>query len=145
MLVFEDLKYTEGHLWVRIEENIATIGLTDFGQTLLGNLLSIDLPDEGEEFIKDDVFATVEGKRGFMELYTPLTGKVVEIHDSLIDEPDLVNSDPYEDGWLIRLEFSQPEELEELLMADDYESIVEELKLTQEEDDDMDFEEEYDE
>jgi len=145
MLVLEDLKYTEGHLWVKTEESgEATIGITDYGQVFLGKMVSVDLPEEGEEIVKDDVFGTAEGRKNFMELYSPLTGKVIAINELVLEEPELINSDPYDDGWLIKIKYSQPEEMDDLLSSDEYEAMVEELLLAQEdEEEDIDFEDEF--
>ena len=125
----ENLKYTEEHEWVRLEEgNIAYVGITDFAQSELGELVYIEVESVGETLEKGDEFGTVEAVKTTSELYMPVTGKVLEFNpkldDSEGDDPTLVNSDPYGEGWIVKLELSDPEELKELLDAAAYREVV---------------------
>lgn len=120
----KDLKYTVDHEWVRIEGDIATVGVTDFAQGELGDIVYVDVDTEDETLDKDEVFGTVEAVKTVSDLFMPLSGEVVEFNEQLEDEPELVNSDPYGDGWMIKIKFSNPEEIEALLTADAYKEAV---------------------
>lgn len=125
----ENLKYTEEHEWVRLEEgNIAYVGITDFAQSELGELVYIEVESVGETLEKGDEFGTVEAVKTTSELYMPVAGKVLEFNpkldDSEGDDPTLVNSDPYGEGWIVKLELSDPEDLQELLDAAAYREVV---------------------
>jgi len=136
MIILEDLLYTEEHIWIRPDKDQkeAMIGLTDYGQLKIGIISSIDLPSIGEEYVETDVFATVENTMGEVtEFLCPMTGKVVAVNDLLIESPEIINEDPYDDGWLMVMDISQPEELDDLMDADEYEKYVEELKIKEEE------------
>lgn len=120
----KDLKYTVDHEWIRIEGDIATVGVTDFAQGELGDIVYVDVDTEDETLDKDEVFGTVEAVKTVSDLFMPLSGEVVEFNEQLEDEPELVNSDPYGDGWMIKIKFSNPEEIESLLTADAYKEAV---------------------
>lgn len=120
----KDLKYTVDHEWIRIEGDIATVGVTDFAQGELGDIVYVDVDTEDETLDKDEVFGTVEAVKTVSDLFMPLSGEVVEFNEQLEDEPELVNSDPYGDGWMIKIKFSNPEEIEALLTADAYKEAV---------------------
>ena len=120
----KDLKYTVDHEWIRIEGDIATVGVTDFAQGELGDIVYVDVDTEDETLDKDEVFGTVEAVKTVSDLFMPLSGEVVEFNEQLGDEPELVNSDPYGDGWMIKIKFSNPEEIESLLTADAYKEAV---------------------
>lgn len=120
----KDLKYTVDHEWVRIEGDIATVGVTDFAQGELGDIVYVDVDTEDETLDKDEVFGTVEAVKTVSDLFMPLSGEVVEFNEQLEDEPELVNSDPYGDGWMIKIKFSNPEEIETLLTADAYKEAI---------------------
>lgn len=125
----DHLKYTEEHEWVRLEEgNIAYVGITDFAQSELGELVYIEVESVDETLDKGEVFGTVEAVKTTSELFMPLSGKVLEFNAKLDesdgDEPTLVNDDPYGDGWIIKLELSNPDEVEELMDAAAYQEIV---------------------
>lgn len=126
----DNLKYTEEHEWVRLEEgNIAYIGITDFAQSELGELVYIEVETVDETLEKGDVFGTVEAVKTTSELYMPVSGKVLEFNAELDeaegDDPTLVNNDPYGKGWIIKIELSNPGEVEDLLDASAYQEIVE--------------------
>ena len=136
MIILEDLLYTEEHIWIRPDEDQeeAMIGLTDYGQLRIGIISSVDLPSIGDEYVETDVFATVENTMGEVtELLCPVTGRVVAVNDLLAESPEIINDDPYDDGWLVVLDIAQPEELDDLMDADDYEKYIEELKIKEEE------------
>lgn len=145
MAVPEDRFYSEEHLWVKKERgNRASIGLSDFARRLYGEILDLELPEEGEELIKGEAFGSVESARGVEELVAPVSGEVVEVNEEILEDPEIVNEDPYGDGWLIKVKLSDPEELEELMPADEYEDFLEdqeELPMEEEEEETF-FEEE---
>ncbi len=120
----EELKYSKEHEWVRVEGNRAYIGITDFAQSELGDIVFVELPEEGDEVSQDDTFGSVESVKTVSELYSPVSGKVVEVNRELEDAPELVNESPYEKGWMIVVEMSDSSELEKLLNADAYEKMV---------------------
>lgn len=137
MTVLEDLRYTKEHVWVRLEEgNVVTIGITDYAQKEWGEVVHLELPEIGEEIVKDDAFSSIESTDEIVtDLYAPLSGVVIEVNEELIDTPELVNEDHYEDGWIVKLEISSKSELDELLAPDEYEEYVrEEVIATEEED-----------
>lgn len=122
----EDLKFSKEHEWVRVSGNIATIGISDYAQDQLGEIVFVELPDEGEEFEKDDAFGVVESVKSVNDIYAPLTGRIVEVNDPVVDSPEIVNEDPYAEGWLVKIEISDPKELGELMSAKDYEAYIKE-------------------
>jgi glycine cleavage system H protein len=122
----EDLKFSKEHEWVRVSGNIATIGVSDFAQDQLGEVVFVELPDEGEEFEKDDAFGVIESVKSVNDIYAPLSGKIVEVNDPVVDSPEIVNEDPYGEGWLVKIEVSDLKELGELMSAKDYEAYIKE-------------------
>jgi glycine cleavage system H protein len=116
-----DLRFTKSHEWIREAEGEAVVGITDFAQEQLSDLTYVELPAPGDEVAQEDEVAVVESVKAASDVYAPLSGQVVDVNAKLADHPELINSDPYGDGWLFRLRISKPEELEELLSADDYE------------------------
>lgn len=121
-----DLKYTTEHEWVRVEGNKITVGVTDYAQDQLGDIVFVELPEEGEDLKKGDTFGVVESTKSVSDLFVPVTGKVVESNDPLLDSPEIINEDPYGEGWMIKMEISDPAELEDLLDAPAYEKHVKE-------------------
>jgi len=120
-----NLKFTQDHEWVRLEDDgSVVVGITDHAQQALGELVYVELPESGQEFAKGDACAVVESVKAASDVYAPLSGELAETNQALIDEPERVNSDPYESGWLIRLHLPDISELEELLDADAYEQFV---------------------
>jgi glycine cleavage system H protein len=117
-----ELKYTREHEWIRVEGNIATIGITDWAQGELGDIVFVELPEVGSATERMSTFGTIEAVKAVSDLFSPLTGKVAEINAKLEDDPMVINQDPYGDGWLIKIEMSDTSELEELLDASSYES-----------------------
>jgi len=120
----EDLHYTQSHEWVRIDGDVGTIGITDYAQKELGEIVYLELPEVGHVFNADDEFGTVESVKAVSELFTPLSGEVVEINKGAVAEPGIVNDDPFGDGWLIKLKLTTDQEVEKLLSAKDYEEYV---------------------
>ena len=137
-----ELRFSQDHLWARLEEDgRAAVGVSDFLQERLGEILSIQLPEAGEEVIKDEVFGIIEAQNGREELIAPVSGEVVEVNDELTEVPELVNEEPYGDGWLVHLEVSSGAEFADLLSQEDYEDYLTEeegveLEEIEEEDED---------
>jgi glycine cleavage system H protein len=119
-----ELKYTKDHEWVKIEGNEATIGITEFAQRELGDIVYIDIPSIGKEVAKEDVFGTVEAVKTVSDLFMPLTGTVTKINSLLDSQPELVNSDPYGDGWMVKVTLADAADTEGLLSADEYKAIT---------------------
>ncbi|MCZ4408658.1 glycine cleavage system protein GcvH [Cryomorphaceae bacterium 1068] len=117
-----ELKYTEDHEWIKIEGNTATIGITDFAQGELGDIVFVEIETEGEDLESGEVFGTIEAVKTVSDLFMPMTGKVIEFNKELESNPELVNEDPYGKGWMIKIEFEGEPDLSELLDADAYKS-----------------------
>ena len=120
MEIPNDLLYTIEHEWVRLKNNQATIGITDFAQGQLGDIVFVELPAEGAELTKENTFGVVESVKTVSDIYAPMTGKVVAVNKDLESQPELVNSDPYGQGWMIEIEFSNSSSEQSLLSADQY-------------------------
>jgi glycine cleavage system H protein len=120
----EDRHYTASHEWVRIDGDVGTIGITEHAQKELGEIVYLELPEVGHVFNADDEVGTVESVKAVSELFTPLSGEVVEINSGAVAEPGIINDDPFGDGWLIRLKLSTDEEIEKLMSAEQYEEYV---------------------
>lgn len=121
----ENLKYTKDHEWVKIDGDTATVGITDFAQSELGDIVYVEVETLDEDLEQEEVFGTVEAVKTVSDLFMPLSGKVIEFNESLEDEPELVNENPYENGWIIKIKLSNPDEAENLLTSDDYKAHVE--------------------
>ena len=119
-----DLKYTKDHEWIKIEENIATVGITDFAQRELGDIVYVDVDTLDDTVEEGEVFGSVEAVKTVSDLFMPLTGEVIEFNEELEDEPELVNSDPYGKGWMIKIEMSDTSQIEELLNAEAYKELI---------------------
>ena len=126
MNIPKDLKYTEDHEWVRLEGDHAFIGITDYAQGELGDVVYVDLPADGDEFGKQDVFGSIEAVKAASDLYCPISGKVVEINEKVADVPETINKDPYGSGWMVKIEVSNVSELDDLLDAAGYEQFISE-------------------
>lgn len=122
----EDLKYTNEHEWVRIDGKKATIGITDYAQDKLGEIVFVELPGEGEEFGKGEAFGVVESVKSVNDIYAPVSCRVLESNDPVVEGPELLNEDPYTEGWLIKVEISDPSELKELMTVKQYEEFLKE-------------------
>jgi glycine cleavage system H protein len=124
MTVPDELLYTREHEWIRVEGEEIVIGVTDFAQGELGDVVFIEIETEGETLAKGDTFGTIEAVKTVSDLYMPVDGTVVEANSALEDTPELVNSSPFDDGWMIRVKVSDATQLDDLLSADDYRSLI---------------------
>ncbi|MDB5016659.1 MAG: glycine cleavage system protein [Mucilaginibacter sp.] len=118
------LKYTKDHEWIKVEGNEAYIGITEFAQRELGDIVYIDINSLGKEVAKDEVFGTVEAVKTVSDLFMPVTGTIMEINPALDKQPELVNSDPYGEGWMVKIILSDPSAVDSLLSADSYQSLT---------------------
>ncbi len=119
-----NLKYTKDHEWISIDGNIATVGITDFAQRELGDIVYIEVETIGETLNADDVFGTVEAVKTVSDLFLPMTGKIIEFNESLDSSPEDVNTDPYVNGWMVKVEIQNIDELDNLLSADQYKELI---------------------
>jgi glycine cleavage system H protein len=118
------LKYSKEHEWVATEETVATIGITDYAQDQLGEIVYVELPAVGDKISKDDAFGVVESVKAVSDIYAPVSGTVVEVNQELPESPEMINEDPYGDGWLVKVKVTDPAELDDLLDNDEYEELV---------------------
>lgn len=119
-----DLKYTKDHEWIKIEGDTATVGITDFAQSELGDIVYVEIETEDEDLDQEEVFGSVEAVKTVSDLFMPLSGTVTEVNEALEDNSELVNSDPYGDGWMIKIKFSDDSQLDDLLDADAYKALL---------------------
>ena len=124
MNIPQDLKYTKDHEWIKVEGNQAYVGITDYAQNELGDVVFIEIETEGESLEKEEVFGTIEAVKTVSDMFMPVTGKVVEVNPKLEDAPDVVNKDPYGDGWMIKIDIDDMASLDELLDAKGYEDLI---------------------
>lgn len=124
MNVPENLKYTKDHEWVLIDGDVVTIGITEFAQGELGDIVFVEIETEDEDLDKEEVFGTIEAVKTVSDLYMPISGKVIEVNPELEDQPDLVNKEPFDGGWMIKVQVADPSELEALLSADQYKEVI---------------------
>lgn len=129
----DHLKYTKEHEWARVENDSVVIGVTDYAQESLGEVVYVELPEEGAEVVMGEAFGVIESTKAVSDLYSPVTGTVTEVNDTLLDNPELINEDPYEDGWIVRIAMSDESELGKLMDAAQYASFIEEEKNKEEE------------
>jgi glycine cleavage system H protein len=120
----KELKYSKDHEWLRVEDGVATVGVTQFAQEELGEVVFVEVPDVGQSFAAHDEIGSVESVKAVAEVYTPVSGEVTEVNGALADRPELINEDPHGDGWIVRFKLSDEAELEELMSAEDYEAFV---------------------
>lgn len=120
MNIPEELKYTSDHEWVKVEGDIATVGVTDFAQGELGDIVYVEIETEGETIDANEVFGTVEAVKTVSDLFMPVSGEITEVNEELEDSPEKVNESPYEDGWMIKIKLSNPSEVEGLMDASTY-------------------------
>ncbi|MCX6102159.1 MAG: glycine cleavage system protein GcvH [Proteobacteria bacterium] len=125
MTIQKGLQYTKEHEWILIEENVATIGITDFAQESLGDITYVQLPKEGETIQKNDTFGVVESVKAVSDLYAPISGRVVEVNHPLLEAPELINEDPYNEGWMVKVEMDETGDREDLMSSDEYKNYVE--------------------
>ncbi|MGI6558923.1 MAG: glycine cleavage system protein GcvH [Limnochordia bacterium] len=120
-----ELKYTEEHEWVRVEGNVARVGITDFAQKELGDVVFVELPGVGDSIKAAESLGVVESVKAVSDIYSPVSGQIVKVNEKLEDSPELINQDPYGEGWIAEIEVEDPKELEGLLTAEEYQAIVE--------------------
>lgn len=125
MKIPKDLKYTNDHEWVRIDGDVATVGITDFAQGELGDIVYVEVETVDETLDREEVFGTVEAVKTVSDLFAPLSGEIIEFNESLEDEPEKVNSDPYGEGWMIKIKFSDASQIDDLLSAEEYSEVIE--------------------
>ena len=140
----EGLLYSKEHEWVLVEGDTATIGITEFAQEELGDVVYVELPEVGEKIVKDDPFGAVESVKAVSDVYAPLSGTVLEINDVLPDSPETINDDPYGDGWMIRVEMNDKDDLKDLMPAEEYAEYVAQQKEEEDEEEEEDEREEED-
>jgi glycine cleavage system H protein len=124
MEIKPELKYTKDHEWIKVEGNLATIGITDYAQGELGDIVYVEIEALDEELQKEEIFGSVEAVKTVSDLFLPVSGKITHINESLEDNPELINEDPYNKGWIIKMEIQTSSELDELLDADSYQDLI---------------------
>ncbi|MAE09603.1 MAG: glycine cleavage system protein H [Candidatus Marinimicrobia bacterium] len=124
MKIPRDLAYTKDHEWIRVIDNILTIGITDFAQGELGDIIFVEFPGIGDEFQKDDPFGTIEAVKTVADIFSPVQGKISEINHDIENSPEIINSDPYGDGWLVKIEITEHMVSDGLLSPEDYELLL---------------------
>ena len=124
MDIKENLKYTKDHEWIKLDGNIATVGITDFAQSELGDIVYVEVETLDETLGKDDVFGTVEAVKTVSDLFLPMSGKIIEFNENLSDSPESINDSPYEEGWIIKVEVSNVDEMSELLDNNQYKDLI---------------------
>jgi len=125
MSVQKDLYYTEEHEWLKVDDGEGTIGITDHAQSELGDIVFVDLPEEGKEFSKGDAIGTIEAVKTVSDIYAPVSGEVTEVNETLDEEAEKINQDPYGEGWIVKVKLSDKSEIDELLSAEEYEDLIE--------------------
>ena len=121
----DGLKYSKEHEWVLVENDVATVGITEFAQSELGDIVYVELPEAGEKLTKDDPFGSLESVKAVSDIFAPVSGTLVEVNDTLADSPETINEDPYGDGWLIKVQMSDKEEIKDLMTTEEYADYVE--------------------
>jgi len=126
MEIPEDLRYTKEHEWARFEKakKVVTIGITDYAQDKLGDVVYVELPEEGDELSRSEPFGSIESVKAVSDLFAPITGTVVEVNDVLLDSPEVVNDDAYNEAWMIKVKIDDPAEIEDLLTAQEYKEFL---------------------
>ncbi|MEK7228811.1 MAG: glycine cleavage system protein GcvH [Candidatus Binatota bacterium] len=137
----EGLKFTKEHEWVLVEDQVAIIGITEYAEQELGDVVYVELPEVGEKIVKDDPFGAVESVKAVSDIYAPVSGTVVEVNDTLPDSPETINDDPYGDGWLIKVEMTDKDDLKDLMSAEEYAEYVEQQKAEEDEEEESEEEE----
>ncbi|WP_299312338.1 glycine cleavage system protein GcvH [uncultured Aquimarina sp.] len=124
MNIPSDLKYTKDHEWIKIDGDVATVGITDFAQSELGDIVYVEVETVGEELEQEEVFGTVEAVKTVSDLFLPLTGEIAEFNETLESDPELVNSDPYGDGWMVKIKIADVSQVDDLLSSDAYKELI---------------------
>ena len=124
MNILDNLKYTKEHEWLKVDDDIAYIGITDFAQGELGDIVFVELPNPNESFNQNDIFGTIEAVKTLADLYIPVSGEILEVNNKLDNEPELINSDPYGEGWIVKIKISDISEIDSLLSKGDYGDLI---------------------
>lgn len=124
MNIPEDLKYTKDHEWIRVEKDVVYVGVTDFAQGELGDVVFVEIETEGENLDREEVFGAIEAVKTVSDMFMPLSGEILEVNQKIEDEPELVNNDPYGDGWMIKISIADSSELDDLLTPEQYKNLV---------------------
>jgi glycine cleavage system H protein len=133
MEVPKELRYSKEHEWVAVEDGIASVGITDYAQEQLGDVVYVELPEVDTSVQKDEAFGVVESVKAVSDIFSPISGTIVQTNVDLPSSPEMVNEDPYGDAWMIRIQISEPEELEDLMDAEEYQAFVEQEQAEQQE------------
>lgn len=128
MIIPEDLYYTKDHEWAQVDENIVTVGITEYAQDALGEVVFVELPEEGAKVTQAERFGVIESVKAVSDLFSPVSGTVIEVNNSLMDDPSVLNDDPMNNGWLIRIEMDTEKELANLMRAPEYKKLINEAK-----------------
>ena len=123
-MIPEKLKYTKEHEWIKIDGDEAIVGITDYAQSELGDIVFVELPNIGDKFIKDDTIGTIEAVKTVADIFSPVNGSIIAVNDEIEDNPEYVNSDPYSKGWLVKIKLEKESSLDSLLSSDEYSSII---------------------
>lgn len=132
----EELRYSKEHEWVSVDGKVATIGITEYAQEELGDIVYVELPEVGEKLVKDDPFGAVESVKAVSDVYAPVSGTVLEVNDALPDSPETINEDAYGEGWMVRVEMTDLDDLKDLMSAEEYADFIEQQKQEAGEEDD---------
>jgi len=124
MNIPENLKFTKDHEWVKIDGGVAIVGVTDFAQNELGDIVFVEIETEDEDLEKEEVFGTIEAVKTVSDLYMPVSGKIIEVNEDLENEPEKVNKEPYDGGWMVKIEMADPDQAEDLLSAAQYKELI---------------------
>jgi glycine cleavage system H protein len=128
LVILEELRYSKDHTWARLDDdNRITIGISDYAQEELGDISGINLPEEGDEVVKDESFGSLESQNEVTDLFSPLSGEIVEVNQELLESPEIINEDPYQDGWILRIEVPSTTDYYELLTAEEYDEYLKEI------------------
>lgn len=133
----EGLKFSKEHEWVLVEDHIAIIGITEYAEQELGDIVYVELPVVGEKIVKDDPFGAVESVKAVSDIYAPVSGTVVEVNDVLQDSPETINDDPFGDGWMVKVEMTDKDDLKDLMSAEEYAEYVEQQKEAEDEEEEQ--------
>ena len=122
--VLKELKYTRDHEWARVQDSVATVGLTDFAQEQLGDIVFVELPEVGTEIKQSEAFGAIESVKAATDMYAPVSGVIKEVNENLRNQPELINESPYDDGWMVKIDMSDDQELETLMSSTEYEQLL---------------------
>jgi glycine cleavage system H protein len=125
MNIPENLKFTKDHEWVKVDGGIAIVGITDFAQSELGDIVFVEIETEDEELEREEVFGTIEAVKTVSDLYMPVSGKIIGVNEELENHPEMVNKEPYEGGWMVKIEMADPDQVDDLLTAAQYKDLIE--------------------